>query len=101
MRTLVLAPVCLVLILFASHGPVAAGETRLLSGCLTNDGNVVKLSLGGAPNRPCNERQVRLSFDVSGMNGPGSDRLSLGHPDTPVGRDREAGAVMLRLHFPF
>ncbi len=101
MRTLVLAPVCLVLILFASHGPAAAGETRLISGCLTNDGNVVKLSLGNAPNRPCNERQVRLSFGVSGLNNTSPERFSLGNPNSPVRRVDDSGALILRLHFPF
>lgn len=102
MRTLVLAPVSLVFFLIvASHGPVAAGETRLISGCLTNDGNVVKLSLGNAPDRPCNERQVRLSFGVSGLNNTSPERFSPAHPDSPAGGARDTNALILRLHFPF
>ena len=107
MRTLVLAPVSLVLfLLIASHGPAAAGEARLLSGCLTREGSVVKLTLGDAPNRPCANLQVRLSLDLSGLRDASPSRLSLKNRalenrDSPVDRAGDDSAIVLRLHFPF
>ena len=107
MRTLVLAPVSLVLfLLIASHGPAAAGEARLLSGCLTREGSVVKLTLGDAPNRPCTKLQVRLSLDLSGLSDASPSRLSLENRalenrDSPADGAGDDGAIILRLHFPF
>lgn len=102
MRTLLLAPVTLVFFLFiASHGPAAAGEARLMSGCLTNSGNIVKLSLGEEPNRPCTNLQVRLSFGIVGLNDVSPERFSLEASDSPVEGVRDRAAVILKLHFPF
>ncbi len=102
MRTLVLAPVSLVFfLLIASHGPATSGEARLMSGCLTNSGNLVKLSLGDAPNRPCTNLQVRMSFGIFGLNDTSPERFSLGRPDSPVDRAGDNRAIILKLHFPF
>ncbi len=102
MRNLVLAPVSLVIfLLIASHGPAVAGEARLISGCLTNSGGLVKLSLGDAPVRLCTSQQVRLSFGVSRLHDTNPARLSLGHPGFPVDGVRDGATVVLRLHFPF
>lgn len=102
MRTLVLVPVSLVfLLLIASHRPAVAGEARLMSGCLTSEGSLVKLSLGDAPNRPCTNLQVRLSFGIIGLNDTSRGRLSLAHRDSPVDGVRDGATVVLRLHFPF
>lgn len=102
MRTLVLAPVSLVFfLLIASHGPAVAGEARLMSGCLTSEGNLVKLSLGEAPDRPCSNLQVRLSFGLMGLKDTSPERFSLAHRDSLPEGGRDGAAVVLRLHFPF
>ncbi|MCH8183874.1 MAG: hypothetical protein IID55_11880 [Proteobacteria bacterium] len=102
MRTLVLAPVSLVFfLLIANLGPAVAGEAALISGCLTNGGGLVKLSLGDAPNRPCNSRQVQLSFGIMGLNDASRERPPLRRPGFPVDGIRDGAAVVLRLHFPF
>ena len=101
MRTLVVVGVSLVFLLIAGHGPAVSGEAGLISGCLTNDGNVVRLSLGDVPNRPCSDRQVRMSFGLSGQSGANAERLPLDQRNLPNDRDRNAGAAILRLHFPF
>ena len=102
MRTRVLAPVLLVFsLLITSHGTAVAGGVELISGCLTNSGSLVKLSLGDAPIRPCTSQQVRLSFDVSALHETNLERLSPGRPDFPVNRARGDAAVVLRLKFPF
>ncbi len=102
MRTLALVPVSLVFfLLIASHGAAVAGEARLVSGCLTSEGSLVKLSLGEAPNRPCTKLQVRLSFGIFGLSDASPERFSLGPSGSPVDGVRDGAAVVLRLHFPF
>ncbi len=77
MRTLVLVPVSLVFfLLIAGHAPAHAGGGGVVAGCVRGDGSVVKLALGETPNRPCNERQLRLSLGVDGLGGTGPERLS-------------------------
>lgn len=107
MRTLVLAPVTLVFFLFianysvANHGSAVAGEAGLVSGCLTAEGGLVKLSLGDAPDRPCTNRQVRLSFDVSGLTGTRQGRVAPALRAPPADTVRDGTALILKFSLPF
>ncbi len=103
MRTLVLVPVSLVFfLLIAGHAPAHAGGSGVVTGCVGGDGSVVKLALGEAPNRPCNERQLRLSLGIDGLGGTGPERFELDQPRDPAEQTRAVdGAIVLKLHFPF